>query len=173
MRRYIIFIFITAGLLSCDRNGEQYSDIPEVEYQSFTLYYEIDNFGQRKLSGDLLFNFIDGDGNIGLHPLLDTLGIGLPDTLLYNLFLQLHDYQGNAFVEISEAEGGFYKYRIPYLDKKPLRGSITIKIDYPIIKYDTVFYTFYLYDRAFNRSNTDSTEVIIFTGIELDSIRRY
>ena len=49
-----------------------------------------------------MFDFTDGDGNIGFKPLLDTLGIGLPDTLLYNLFLQLYDYQEGVFVEVPE-----------------------------------------------------------------------
>lgn len=160
-------LLLSVVILNCTRNEENYSDIPEIDYQSFTLYYKIDSFGQKSLSGDLLFNFTDGDGNIGLRPLQDTSGIWFPDTLKYNLFLQLYDYQEGIFVKVPEEKGGFYKYRIPYLDKQPLTGSISIKIDYPTIVYDTIFYTFYLYDRTFNRSNTDSTDVAVFTGIEL------
>lgn len=153
-------------MLACNRNENEYPDIPEIDFQSFSLYYEIDSLEQRKLSGDLIFNFTDGDGNIGLDPIQDTTGLGLPDTLKYNLFLQLHDYQGGMFVKVPEERGGYYKYRIPYLDKKPLTGSIEIKIDYPTIVYDTIFYSFFLYDRSFNKSNLDSTGVIIFTGIQ-------
>ena len=171
MKKRVVFILLTVTLLlACKRNDEIYSDIPEIDFQSFTLYYEIDSLAQRKLSGDLVFDFTDGDGNIGLNPIQDTMGIGLPDTLKYNLFLQLHDYQGGQFIKIPEEKGGFYKYRIPYLDKKPLTGSIAIKIDYPTIVYDTIFYSFYLYDRLFNRSNTDSTGIIIFTGIEMGNL---
>jgi len=62
------------------------------------------------------------------------------------------------------------EYRIPYLDKQPLKGTMDLEISYPIIKYDTIFYTFYIYDRDYNRSNTDSTEVIVLSGIDLDDI---
>jgi len=164
--RIATILLIFAAIFSCTREDMKYSDIPEIDYQSFSLYYQIDSFGQKWLSGDLLFDFTDGDGNIGFKPLLDTLGIGLPDTLLYNLFLQLYDYQEGVFVEVPEDKGGFYKYRIPYLDKQPLTGSISIKIDYPTIVYDTIFYTFYLYDRSFNKSNVDTTDVAIFTGLD-------
>ena len=170
MNKVFIYRIMTLGLtvmllLACDRYEPQYPDVPEIDYESFSLYYEIDTLGQRKLSGDLLFSFTDGDGNIGLKPVLDTLGLSMPDTLLYNLFLQLYDYKDDRFVEVPEEEGGKYKYRIPYLDKQPLIGTISVKIDYPIILHDTIFYTFYLYDRDFNKSNVDSTEVIIFTGL--------
>ncbi|MBN1132865.1 MAG: hypothetical protein JXR52_09915 [Bacteroidales bacterium] len=175
MARYVtsLILIIAASVLSCDRNEPHYSDIPHIDYQSFSLYYEVDTLEQLKLSGDLLFNFTDGDGDIGLLPVSENPGTGLPDTILYNLFLQLHDYRDNGFIKIPEDEGGFYKYRIPYLDKKPLTGSISIKIDYPTIKFDTIFYTFYLYDRAFHKSNTDSSDIIIFTGIEPDSIKSF
>ena len=43
-----------------------------------------------------------------------------------------------------------------------------LEISYPVIKYDTIFYTFYIYDRDYNRSNTDTTEVIVLSGIDLD-----
>jgi len=43
-----------------------------------------------------------------------------------------------------------------------------LDISYPIIVHDTIFYTFYIVDRSFNRSNTDSSEVIVLSGINLD-----
>ena len=43
-----------------------------------------------------------------------------------------------------------------------------LEITYPVIKYDTIYYTFYIYDRDFNRSNTDTTDVIVLSGIDLE-----
>ena len=65
-------------------------------------------------------------------------------------------------------EGGSLKYRIPYLDNEPLSGTIDLELSYPLIVHDTVFYTFYIMDRDYNRSNTDTTEVIVLSGIDLE-----
>ena len=92
----------------------------------------------------------------------------MPDTVKYNFFLQLYNLEGNDFVQIPDEDGGRLKYRIPFLYKEPLTGTLDLQISYPIIVYDTIFYTFWIYDRDFNRSNTDSTDVIILSGIDLD-----
>ena len=42
-----------------------------------------------------------------------------------------------------------------------------LDISYPLIVHDTVFYTFYIVDREFNHSNTDTTEVLVLSGIDL------
>jgi len=76
--------------------------------------------------------------------------------------------QGYEYVEIPDEDGGLLKYRIPYLDKQPLSGTMDLEISYPIIIYDTIYYTFYIYDRDYNRSNTDTTDIIVLSGIDLD-----
>ena len=73
------------------------------------------------------------------------------------------------WVKIPEEDGGTLKYRIPTLDKQPTSGTMDLEISYPVILYDTIFYTFYIYDRDYNRSNIDSTEIIVLSGIDLDS----
>ena len=88
----------------------------------------------------------------------------------YNFFLHLYDLQGYNWVQIPEEDGGILKYRIPYLDKQPLSGTMDLKLSYPVITYDTIYYTFYVYDRDFNRSNIDSTDVIVLSGIDLDDL---
>jgi hypothetical protein len=85
--------------------------------------------------------------------------------------MQLYNLQGYDFVKVPEENGGILKYRIPYLNKQPLKGTIDLDISYPIIGiYDTIFYTFYIVDRSFNQSNTDSTEVIVLSGIDLNDL---
>lgn len=165
----LLSILFTALLLmiSCNEITPVYPDEPVINYQGFALYISIDQLGNRTLMGQLTFDFTDGDGNIGLEPLPDTSGLNLPDTVKYNFFLQLYDLQGYEYIKVPDEDGGVLRYRIPYLDKKPLSGTMDLQISYPVIKYDTIYYTFYIYDRDFNRSNTDTTDVIVLSGIDL------
>ncbi len=167
----IVYAILTALLLlvSCEEIDPQYPDIPEVDYQGFGLYITEDQLGNRMLVGRLTFEFTDGDGNVGLPPQFDTAPEGTPDTVKYNFFLQIYDLQGVEFVKIPEAEGGILKYRIPYLNKQPLKGTMELDIFYPVVVHDTLFYTFYIFDRELNRSNTDTTEVIVLSGIDIDA----
>ena len=155
-------------LFSCNKIDPVYPDEPVIDYQGFSLFISIDGLGNKTLMGQLTFDFTDGDGNLGLPPLVDTTELNLPDTVKYNFFLQLYDLQDFDFVKIPEDDGGFLKYRIPYLDKQPLSGIMDLEISYPIIKHDTIYYTFWIYDRDYNKSNVDTTEVIILSGIDLE-----
>ncbi|MBE9518080.1 MAG: hypothetical protein IMY68_05890 [Bacteroidetes bacterium] len=170
MKRIATLLFSTLLLMiSCNEVDPVYPDEPVVDYQGFGLYITTDPLGNNTLIGQLTFDFTDGDGNLGLLPLVDTSDLNLPDTVKFNFFLQLYDLQGYEWVEIPDEDGGKLKYRIPYLNKQPLSGTMDLEISYPVIKYDTIFYTFYIYDRDYNRSNTDSTDMIVLSGIDLDA----
>ena len=164
----LILILFSSTLYQCQEQPV-YPDIPAIDYESFFLYVNVNSLNQEVLTGELNFSFTDGDGNIGFEPWPDTVAISLPDTQRYNLFMQLYDFQKDQFVQIPEEDGGYLKYIIPYLDKQPLSGTVTVTIEYPIITYDTIFYTFFLYDREYNKSNLDTTEVLILSGIELNT----
>lgn len=158
-------------LVSCDENiTDVYPDEPVVDYQGFGIYLTEDALGNQVLMGRITFDFTDGDGNLGLPALEENTNPLLPDSLKYNFYLQLYDLQGYEYVEIPESEGGFLKYRIPFLNKEPTKGTMDLDISYPVIVYDTIFYTFYIVDRSFNRSNTDTTDVIVLSGIDLDQL---
>lgn len=164
-------LIVVLLLFSCERITPEYPDEPIIDYQTFSLYITVDELNNKTLVGQLTFEFTDGDGNVGLHPLPpDSIGVNWPDTVKYNFFLQLYDLNGYDYEKVPEEEGGILKYRIPYLDKQPLSGTIDLDISYPVIIHDTIFYTFYIYDRDFNRSNMDTTEVIVLSGIDLDEI---
>ena len=156
-------------MISCNDIDPVYPDEPVVDYQGFGLFISVDGLGNNTLIGNLSFDFTDGDGNLGLLPLVDTSDLSLPDTVKYNFFLQLYDLQNYEFVEIPDEDGGVLKYRIPYLDKQPLKGTMDLKISYPVILYDTIYYTFWIYDRDYNRSNVDTTDIIVLSGIDLDA----
>ncbi|RLE02899.1 MAG: hypothetical protein DRJ13_05065 [Bacteroidetes bacterium] len=156
-------------MISCNDIDPVYPDEPVVDYLGFGLFISVDGLGNNTLIGNLSFDFTDGDGNLGLLPLVDTSDLSLPDTVKYNFFLQLYDLQNYEFVEIPDEDGGLLKYRIPYLDKQPLKGTMDLQISYPVILYDTIYYTFWIYDRDYNRSNVDTTDIIVLSGIDLDA----
>ena len=171
MKRIATLLFSALLLMiSCNEVDPVYPDEPLVDYQGFGLFITTDALGNNTLIGQLSFDFTDGDGNLGLPPLVDTTDLNLPDTVKYNFFLYLYDLKGYDWVQVPEEDGGILKYRIPYLDKQPLSGTMDLKISYPVIIYDTIYYTFYVYDRDFNRSNIDTTDVIVLSGIDLDDL---
>jgi hypothetical protein len=171
MKTFATLLFsVLLLMISCDEIDPVYPDEPVVDYQSFGLFISIDALGNTTLMGQLTFDFTDGDGNLGLAPLVDTSALNVPDTVKYNFFLHLYDLQGYDFVEIPDEDGGVLKYRIPYLDKQPLSGTMDLQISYPVINYDTIYYTFYIYDRDYNRSNIDTTDIIVLSGIDLDDL---
>ncbi len=167
MKKTISILLIILGTVYSCQKPPVYPDVPYINYENYYLYIDTNELDQAILISKINFYFTDGDGNVGFDPLPDSIASGYPDSLRYNLFFQLYNYQDGAFVQVPEEDGGFLKYIIPYLDKQPLSGTIAVSIEYPIIKYDTIFYTFYLYDRDLNRSNTDTTDIMILSGIDL------
>lgn len=168
--RAIILLSILFLAISCNDINPVYPDEPVIDYQEFKLYIIVDALGNNTLVGKLSFDFTDGDGNLGLPAVDDPSDLDVPDTVKYNFFLHLHDLQGFEWVEIPEEDGGVLKYRIPLLNKNPLSGTLDLDIAYPVIKYDTIYYTFYIYDRDFNRSNVDTTDIIKLSGIDLEAL---
>jgi hypothetical protein len=155
-------------LVSCDEKiTETYPDEPVVDYQYFGIYISEDALGNQVVISRITFDFTDGDGNLGLDPEENSNPLD-PDSVKYNFYLQLYDLQGYEFVQIPESEGGILKYRIPKLDKQPTKGIMDLDISYPVIVHDTIFYTFYIVDRTFNQSNTDTTDIIVLSEIDLN-----
>jgi hypothetical protein len=164
-RAAYILVFLTLLLTGCP-TPKVLPDIPRVEFQSFILEEKANALGSKILTGALTFYFEDGDGDIGFNASIDSLS--QPDSVKYNLFLTLHEMVDGEYrmIDTSELESKPF-YRIPPLDRegqnKTLKGEIEIEIEYYTIDYDTLKYSFYLMDRAYNRSNTDTTTAIVFT----------
>jgi hypothetical protein len=161
---YILF-FLLIALAACDP-PQVLPDVPKVSYKSFILEERSNPLGSLVLTGLLTFEFEDGDGDIGFETRIDSLN--LPDSLRYNLFLTLYEKVDGEYHEIDTSELDTKPfYTIPPLDRegqnKTLKGEIEVQIEYFTIDYDTLKYSFYIMDRAFNRSNVDTTEVISFT----------
>lgn len=166
MRKTVLILIIASGILSGCPAPKVLPDTPSVEFMSFFLEEKPNALGTNVLTGTLTFYFEDGDGDIGFYPSLDSLNA--PDTVNYNLFLTLHEKVNGIYemIDTSELETKPF-YRIPPLDRKgqnkTLRGEIEVQLEYYTIDYDTLKYTFYLLDRAYHRSNTDTTSEIVFT----------
>lgn len=142
-------------------------DIPRVEFRSFVLDMKIDNLNNEVLTGVLNFYFEDGDGDIGFEASYDSLEA--PDSVKYNLFLTTYERVDGQYQMIDTSDLDVKPfYRIPPLDRegqnKTLKGEIEVEINYHIPPADTIKYSFYLTDRAFNHSNTDTTSEIVLAG---------
>ena len=162
--RNIIQLLIILGAVSCSR-PETVPAIPEISFKSFTLDRKINELGNNILTGTLVFRFRDGDGDVGFHA-PDSIPEG--DTSFYNLFFTLHEKIDGEYNRISNEDlpSPLY-YRIPFMEKegqnKTLSGDVDVDFEYLTIEYDTIFYEFYIIDRAGHKSNVDSTDDIGFT----------
>jgi uncharacterized protein YceK len=161
-----IFVFVLIILSGC---GEivTYPDVPVIEFLNHTTYLTTDDLGNNIALVKLNIEFTDGDGDIGIkQPSLPNL----PDSLMYNLYLTMYDYKDGKFEIVEELEGT-QKFRIPYISRegqnKALKGNIYVDLEYQSIIYDTIFYSFYIVDRDFHKSNVDSSDVIVLSSIEL------
>ncbi len=161
----IFFILFSGWVLffSC-RKIESYPVIPEIEYKSFTLRDTIDPLGNPGKIGELVFSFVDGDGDIGL-PQPDSTS---KDTTNYNLFFTMYEMLDGEFIKVDEDDLETpLNYRIPYIvsegQNKTLKGEIQVDFFYLIIKYDTIKYKFYIVDRALHKSNDQETDTIFFS----------
>ena len=162
----IILIFISIS--ACD-SLVSYPDTPIVNYKGFNLYRTTDILGNEILLGKLDIEFTDGDGDIGINQ-PDSANVA--DSLKYNLFLSVHELKNGVLRKI-EGDEGMLNFRVPFMERtgqnKTLKGTITVDIEYKTMEYEIIAYSFYLMDRAFHRSNTDTTQLIDFTLTDLSS----
>jgi hypothetical protein len=144
-----------------------YPDTPVINFKNHSIYLTTDDLGNKIALIKLQIEFTDGDGDIGLRQPAST---EIPDSLKYNFFLSLYDYKNGKFEKVDNLEGN-QNFRVPYITRegqnKTLKGDIFVDIEHKSIIYDTIFYSFYLVDRKFHKSNIDSTDVIVLSGIQL------
>ena len=163
-----LFLVILAIVASGCEQIQKYPDTPTVEYKGFDLYQSQDALGNNILLGELQIGFTDGDGDIGIE---QPDSAASADSLKYNLFVTLWSFTNNAWTEVDD-DASVQNFRIPYIERtgqnKTLKGTITVSIEYKSIQHDTIRYTFYLIDRQYHHSNVDTSETVIFTGLDLN-----
>lgn len=162
MKILLLAVLIAGCFYGCEEI-KSYPEIPTVKYvPPFGIDTATDDLGNEIVIGKLKFDFTDGDGDLGLEqPESDTLA----DSLIYNLYLNVFEKNDTGFAYVEDISN--LNFRIPYIERegqnKTLIGTVTIDLEYKTFEYDTIFYTFYIVDRQMNRSNVDSTEVLVFT----------
>jgi hypothetical protein len=167
IQKIISIVFIVSALFAGCDEIVKYPATPIIDYKNFALYSTTDDLGNNIFLGKMEVDFTDGDGDIGLIQPDSTI---FSDSLKYNFFTSLYNMNNGVFEKI-EGFVGEQNFRIPFIERKGqnknLKGTIYVEFEYKLIKYDTIFYTFYMKDRANHRSNIDTSDVIIFTGLNL------
>lgn len=159
----VLFLLSMLTLGSCTKI-EHLSPVPDIRFNSFTIFDTTDILGNMTKAGRLNFHFEDGDGDVGLK-----IPSGGADST--NLFFTLYRKTEGVMVPAT-VDDPLYpsSYRIPYMvrlgQNKILRGTITVIFLYTFATpADTVKYDFYLTDRLHHNSNVASTsEIIISTN---------
>ena len=155
-------LMIIFALYSC-RKIEHLSPVPHIEFKSFTVFDSIDPLGNFVKAGRLKFNFVDGDGDLGLK----SAQTGQTDSS--NLFFSSFRKINGSLVQITDTTDPVIasKYRIPYMDRtgqnKILKGTISVAFLYLFYESrdsNVIRYDFYIKDRALNESNVASTSEI-------------
>ncbi len=155
-------VLISSMLLlgSCMKK-EVYPDIPEIAFERFTTEFDTGMYARR---GYLTISFKDGNGDIGLRPDQKEPPFDTGSIYYYNYVIDYYEKQQGTFVKIELDPP--YNARIPYLTpddpNKAIKGIIvdTLTLN-PRPVYDTIKFKFFIYDRALNKSNVDSTPPII------------
>jgi hypothetical protein len=161
----ISFLFIMA----CEK-PKSFSTTPEIAFKSFSIVDSIDKNDppNSKKMMVLTFKVIDGDGDIGIFDYNsgDSSNIypGFEDLGNTDLFTTLYEKVNGVFQEVPVANQN--NFSIPYTEPvgqdKTLVADIQVKwnIFFAYYNYDTIKYSFYIYDRKLHKSNIVETPEI-------------
>jgi hypothetical protein len=150
------FSIATMLFVACEPE-RSFSDIPEISNLTFEILTDS--------AASLTFDFTDGDGNIGLDTLNDTLPPYHIDGAFYNNLII--DYQEFENGEWKGLEGVGLSQRImPFAPFGEIyEGQIEVLLNAPTYynpntTNELLRYQITLYDRDLNASNTLTSEVI-------------
>lgn len=156
--RIPLFIFLfSIILIGCEKNYPEYDNVPVVEFSSA---YTSEDESDKKIT--FSFMLYDGDGNFGLED-SDTTSPYV-DSLQQNFYATPFYVQNNKEVQLPYS----FSYRIPRLrnegQTKFIKAEVSINMTLAksVFPYDTVFFTYFVYDRTLNKSNIDTSALIIF-----------
>lgn len=159
MRKFLtvnmVLLIIASAIMPSCKPEEEYPDEPTVSFKEFTFADTI-ILGNTVKRGTLTFSFTDGDGDIGF----DTVS-----PRKNTIFMTKHKMKDNVLTQMDLLVDLNYFVERIYKDDKKQAVSGDIKIEelneYIMSFGDTIMYKFYIVDRAGNKSNTDSTGLII------------
>ncbi len=169
MGKFILIISLLLIAISC-KKIEVYPNEPSLSFTSVIVKDSTDILDNQIKYVKLTFHVIDGNGDIGLND-VDTIGPFHRDSqYYYNLFIREYEKVGDAFIEVTDVEFP-RNYRIPDLtptgQNKTLKAEISVEIEYRYsdanpLPFSEFKYFYYLVDRELNKSNTDTSTLIIF-----------
>lgn len=170
-----VFLLAAAALATtgCGR-VEEYPIEPAIKYIGFEkIFNPTDSVFDR---GILKFEYTDGDGDIGLEA-NDTFPPFNPESkYYYNLIIDFWEVRNGIETEVpitylnpetQQFDTISLSARIPLLEpkdvKRPISGDIydTLFIYNYNSSFDTLFFKFYIVDRALHESNVEKTGYIV------------
>jgi len=170
----VFLIFLSTVItISCTRIDE-YPPEPVIKFYQFEkMYNATDSIYDR---GVLMFEYTDGDGDLGLED-NDTFPPFNPESkYYYNLIIDYYELQNGVETKVpliffnpgtQEFDTISLSARIPLLVPKGVKRSISGDIFDTLFMYnynsnfDTLFFSFYIVDRALNESNVEKTTYIV------------
>lgn len=158
-----VFLYLISGLLlvsiffSC-KEIQQYSEVPEIHFTSYSAKDSVDPLGNQVLFVKLIFSVVDGDGDIGL---LDSDTLPPYDSIYQYNFFSTWLSKNNSMWTVQ----GERNYRIPFVpvdNHKAYKAEIQIDYNhYPAtFQGDSIRYEFYIIDKALNQSNIEESPAI-------------
>lgn len=170
LRNYILIAGFM-GLFACEKPSS-YPLEPLIYYSEFV---QVKNSYGKDTIGILKFTFTDGDGDIGVNT-DDTSG-------KFNLFINYYEFSngefrkvpynvykdtvinGDTLLIVDRVDTVNYNARIPNLtpsgNNKSIKGDTEVEIPTNIRLSDSVYYEFYIADKANHVSNIEKTQTII------------
>jgi len=171
-----IRFLLVMGLLvfyACQK-FEKFPDIPAITYKDFiVLMNPATGFTER---GVLVFDYKDGNGDLGLNPGDTLFPYDRHSKYYYNLIIKYFEKQNGIFIEVpllswnadsARFDTLTFNSRFPVLTpesgNQAIKGTFqdTLFIYNPLSDYDTIKFEVFIYDRALNPSNSFSTGEIV------------
>jgi len=168
---YYFDIFVILILLvvsqSCEIDKNRYSDVPFIEFIDSKESIGLDDLEVEVYKLQIEFYLIDGDGDVGLpNGELPSPYIG---DSAFNFFPILYYFEkGELILDTIATIDTARNFIIPSVEKvgldKTLKANVYIDFEYSVklFPYDSIMYSFYVMDRAFNKSNIEWTDTIVF-----------
>lgn len=132
---------------------KEYPLVPEIKVLSLSL--------NQDSTAQLMFNFTDGDGDIGLAPADTQPPYNVQGEYYNNLLVKYFEKRNGVWFQTAQ-----FGYRVEPLTPqgriKVLEGEMDVKLFYNVnSSYDTIKYSVQLIDRALNKSNVSESEELV------------
>ena len=162
VRSAFAVVFLIILYASCE-SLENASNVPEITFKEFNSYIVVYDTNPYTLinAGELVFDFIDGDADLGEY-----------STDISNIFLlPWEKVDGEYFKVDSVLYGQSFSFKTEErLEREgqytTIKGEIRVQLLFPVLPpFDTMKYDFYIVDRANHKSNVESTTDITFVDL--------